>query len=76
MPGEAVELLEGVGVKKGLDALHRGQLALGVLLVDGGLAASDRFGTPTLEVVGLVLRSARDRGTWALGCGHMRTLAP
>ena len=34
MTGEAVELLEGLRVEQGVDALHGRQLALGMLLVD------------------------------------------
>ncbi|CAB5023425.1 unannotated protein [freshwater metagenome] len=43
VPREAVELLEGLRVEEGLDALHRCHLALGMLLVDSGSATSDRL---------------------------------
>ena len=73
MSRKPVELLEGALVEESLDALHCGELALGVLLVDGSLSATSGFGAPPQQFIGLVRRGLRGAGGG--GSGHARTLA-
>jgi hypothetical protein len=43
MPGEAIDCLEGAGIKERFNPLHGGHFAFGVLLVDGFLSSSGRL---------------------------------
>ena len=70
---ERVDLLEGTLVEECLDPLHRGELALGVLLVHGGLTAASRVRAALEEFLGLVRGGVRHAGCG--GSRHARTLA-
>ena len=59
---ERIELLERTLVEQRLDALHRRELALGVLLVDGGLTATGGLGAAPEQLVCLVRGGLRDAG--------------
>jgi hypothetical protein len=59
VPREAVDLLEGAVVEEGLDALHRRELALGMLLIDGCLPAPRSICPTPDEFIGLLTRGAR-----------------
>ena len=60
-------------VEESLDALHGGELALGVLLVDSGLTAAGCLGAAPEQFIGLVRGGLRDTGGG--GSRHARTLA-
>jgi len=75
VPGQAVELLEGVLVEQREDALHGGLLALGVLLVDRRLPARQRRGPAPLEV-GELARRAVDVGAARLVSNRTHGLCP
>ena len=75
MTGQAVELLEGLGVEQGVDALHRRQLALGMLLVDGVGTTVLGLGTAGLQDLCLALgRALVDRRGVLVCCRSHRGL--